>query len=106
MPISNANAGNLLNYVHKVVGNNIVKNELSLLAEVYCVEIFWCGSNIVPGAGAASWFEPIVLNGDEPGKSEQIGNNNVRSHHVEHSFLALEVEHENGHEQQNESTIR
>lgn len=106
MLISDADARDLLHDVYEVVGDNVVQDELSLIPEVYCVEVLWNGSQKVARAGPSLRLEPIVLQSDEPGEGQQVGDDDVRAHHLKHAVLALQVVHEHGDEQQDQSTIR
>ena len=89
MLIGDADAGHLLHYVHEVVSYDIVEHEFALLPEVYGVEIFGRGREVVAGAGAAFRLKPEVLDGDEPAEREKVRDDHVRTHHVEHALLAL-----------------
>ena len=70
------------------------------------MEVLWHRCQVVAGAGPTGGLEPVVLEGDEPGEREQVGDDDVRAHHFEHAVLALLVVHEHAHEQQDQSTIR
>ena len=89
MLIGDADAGDLLHYVHEVVSYDIVQDEFALLPEVYRVEIFGRRREVVAGAGATGWLKPEILDGDEPAEREQVRDDHVRTHHVEHTLLAL-----------------
>lgn len=106
MLISDADTRDLLHNVYEVVCDNVVQDELSLISEVYCVEGLWHRGQVVAGAGPSGWLEPEVLKGDEPGEGQQVGDDHVWSHHLEHAVLALQVVHEHGNEEQDQSTIR
>ena len=92
MLIGNANASNFLHNIDKVMGNNVVHDELSLIPEIYCLEILRFGltrRQHITRACPSCWFKPVVLESNEPGESEQVGDDNVGTHHFKHAFLAL-----------------
>ena len=76
-----------------------------MLPQINCIEILWSASEVVSRTGAASGLEPEVLEGDEPREGQEVCNDNVRPHHLKHSFLTLQVEHKHGHKKQNQTTI-
>ena len=94
MLICDANARHFLDYIYQVVGNNVVQYELSLIPEVNRIEILRGGSQKVTRACSSFRFETVILHGHEPGESEEVGNDNIWTHHLEHAFLGLEIVHE------------
>ena len=89
MLVSNADADDLVEDIHEVLSGDVVHDEFTLVSEIYSTEVLWLGGEEVTRAGAAGILESVVLHGDEPGEGDQIGNNDIWSHHIEHVLLSL-----------------
>ena len=93
--VCDANTGDFLHDVDEVMSDNVVQDELPLIPKIYCCEILRFVHLVqeIAGASSARGLEPIVLECDEPGEGEQVGDDDIRAHHLEHTLLALEVVH-------------
>ena len=96
MLVCDANARDFLHDVDEVMSNDVVQDELPLIPKIYCCKIlrFVFFAQEITGASSTSWLEPVILEGDKPGEGEQVGDDDVRAHHFEHTLLTLQIVHE------------
>ena len=93
MLISNANANNFLQNVNSVMRNDVVSEPSALICKVQSRKIVWHLGQKLTTACSSSWLESEVLQGNKPGEGQEVGDDDIWSHHLKHVFLALEIVH-------------